>query len=153
MTMDVLTAFERSMKTVMEWISKEVNTEKTHVFFRSYSPVHFRGGTWQTGGHCHLETKPAVSPAGFHDPHLQSSNHIISKALEKLHDRTNVQLLNITFLSQLRKDGHSSLYYLGNGSGPAAIHRQDCSHWCLPGVPDTWNELLYATLIARGYGD
>lgn len=153
MTMDVSTAFERSMKTVMNWISQEINPEKTHIFFRTYSPVHFSGGTWQTGGHCHLETKPAVSPSGFHDPHLRSSNHIISKALEELHDFRNAQLLNITFLSQLRKDGHSSVYYLGDGSGPASIRRQDCSHWCLPGVPDTWNELLYANLIAKGYGD
>lgn len=153
MTMDVSTAFERSMKTVMNWISQEINPEKTHIFFRTYSPVHFSGGTWQTGGHCHLETKPAVSPLGFHDPHLRSSNHIISKALEELHDFKNAQLLNITFLSQLRKDGHSSVYYLGDGSGPASIRRQDCSHWCLPGVPDTWNELLYANLNAKGYGD
>lgn len=153
MTMDFLTAFERSMKTVAEWISSEVNTKKTHVFFRTYSPVHFRGGTWKTGGHCHLEAQPAVSTAGFHDPHLQSSNNVISKVLEPLFHDTNVQLINVTYLSQLRKDGHSSLYYLGNGSGPASIHRQDCSHWCLPGVPDTWNELLSASLIAKGFGD
>jgi hypothetical protein len=24
---------------------------------------------------------------------------------------------------------------------------QDCSHWCLPGIPDSWNELLYSTLL------
>ncbi|KAG6505065.1 hypothetical protein ZIOFF_037413 [Zingiber officinale] len=23
----------------------------------------------------------------------------------------------------------------------------DCSHWCLPGLPDTWNELLFASLL------
>ncbi|KAK9922706.1 hypothetical protein M0R45_031158 [Rubus argutus] len=23
----------------------------------------------------------------------------------------------------------------------------DCSHWCLPGLPDTWNDLLYAALF------
>lgn len=153
MTLDVLTAFERSMKTVMEWIRQEVNTEKTHVFFRTYAPVHFRGGTWKTGGNCHLETQPALSLADFPDPHLWSNNLIVSKALEQLNHKKDVQLLNITYLSQLRKDGHSSLYYLGNGSGPSALSRQDCSHWCLPGVPDTWNELLYAFLIAKGFGD
>ena len=42
MGVDVLTTFERSMKIVMEWIRQEVNTETTHVFFRSYAPVHFR---------------------------------------------------------------------------------------------------------------
>nr|GMD39048.1 protein trichome birefringence-like 41 [Ipomoea batatas] len=40
----------------------------------------------------------------------------------------------------VRKDGHPSIYgYDAKGN--------DCSHWCLPGVPDTWNQLLYATLL------
>uniref|UniRef100_A0A166H5D8 Uncharacterized protein n=1 Tax=Daucus carota subsp. sativus TaxID=79200 RepID=A0A166H5D8_DAUCS len=26
---------------------------------------------------------------------------------------------------------------------------EDCSHWCLPGVPDTWNELLYTLFMKR----
>ncbi|KAM7275004.1 hypothetical protein ACFE04_016870 [Oxalis oulophora] len=37
---------------------------------------------------------------------------------------------------------------------PQAISKQpkiqrdaDCNHWCLPGLPDTWNKLLYASLV------
>ncbi|CAL9062465.1 unnamed protein product, partial [Musa banksii] len=47
-----------------------------------------------------------------------------------------------------RRDGHLSVFYLGS-SGPAPLPKQDCSHWCLPGVPDTWNELLYALILNR----
>lgn len=47
-------------------------------------------------------------------------------------------LLDILLLSQLRKDGHPSTYAGGS---------MDCSHWCLAGVPDTWNQLLYTNLI------
>ncbi|TXG66670.1 hypothetical protein EZV62_007945 [Acer yangbiense] len=50
-----------------------------------------------------------------------------------------VYLLDITLLTQLRKDGHPSIY-----TGSAL---DDCSHWCLAGVPDTWNHLLYAALV------
>jgi len=25
----------------------------------------------------------------------------------------------------------------------------DCSHWCLAGVPDAWNEILYAVLFGN----
>lgn len=57
------------------------------------------------------------------------------------------KVLNITHMSAQRKDGHSSLYYLSPHEGPASTKRQDCSHWCLPGVPDTWNELLYALFL------
>lgn len=61
----------------------------------------------------------------------------------------NINILNITRMTARRKDGHSSLYYLGPKIGPASLRRQDCSHWCLPGVPDTWNELLYAQILKR----
>ncbi|CAI5972322.1 unnamed protein product [Closterium sp. NIES-65] len=41
---------------------------------------------------------------------------------------------------------------VGRGGGGAGGVRvggmtRDCVHWCLPGVPDTWNELLYADLL------
>lgn len=49
-----------------------------------------------------------------------------------------VYLLDLTLLTQLRKDGHPSIYA---GEGSKFI---DCSHWCLAGVPDSWNEILYA---------
>ncbi|KAK6154261.1 hypothetical protein DH2020_008509 [Rehmannia glutinosa] len=52
-----------------------------------------------------------------------------------------VQLLDITNLSLLRKDGHPSIYGLGGRTG------MDCSHWCLAGVPDTWNQILYSLII------
>jgi len=55
-----------------------------------------------------------------------------------------LKVLNVTRMTGQRKDGHSSKYYLGPNEKP---HRQDCSHWCLPGVPDTWNELLYALFL------
>lgn len=56
--------------------------------------------------------------------------------------KLGVRLLDITKLSQLRKDGHPSRF---NGFGG-----MDCTHWCLAGVPDTWNQLLYAELLRSG---
>ncbi|BAT96103.1 hypothetical protein VIGAN_08298600 [Vigna angularis var. angularis] len=46
-------------------------------------------------------------------------------------------------------DGHPSKFR-EPGTPPNAP--QDCSHWCLPGVPDTWNELLYAQLLSEKFG-
>lgn len=60
-----------------------------------------------------------------------------------------LDILNVTNMTSRRKDGHLSLYYQGPKLGPASLFRQDCSHWCLPGVPDTWNELLYAHFLKR----
>lgn len=63
-------------------------------------------------------------------------------------ETVKMEVLNITAMAAQRKDGHPSIYYLGS-VGPAPLHRQDCSHWCLPGVPDTWNELLYALFMKQ----
>ncbi|KAI9182364.1 hypothetical protein LWI28_024639 [Acer negundo] len=48
-----------------------------------------------------------------------------------------------------RKDGYPSLYNQSPEAGPRPLHIQDCSHWCLPGVPDSWNELLYVLFLKR----
>lgn len=66
-------------------------------------------------------------------------------------ETVKLKLLNITAMAAQRNDGHPSLYYLGS-AGLAPINRQDCSHWCLPGVPESWNELLYALFLKHeGY--
>lgn len=42
MEMTVEEAYRRSMETVLQWIEKKINSNKTQVFFRTYAPVHFR---------------------------------------------------------------------------------------------------------------
>lgn len=71
--------------------------------------------------------------------------------------RVPVILLNVTRLTNFRKDGHPSMYgkKIDDGGNKLKVvsstrrRRQDCSHWCLPGVPDAWNELIYASLVFR----
>lgn len=153
MEMSVESAFQRSIQTLVEWIDKEVNLSKTHVLFRSYAPVHFRGGDWKTGGTCHLETLPdfgSLDVSSNNWTHLNAVRNVLSQFSQSSEVKM-MDLLNVTFMTSRRKDGHSSLYYLGPKEGLAPFHRQDCSHWCLPGVPDSWNELLYAFFLKREY--
>lgn len=85
---------------------------------------------------CMGETQPltmSTYPAG---PPPQEA--IVKSTLSSM--SKPVYLLDITFLSQLRKDGHPSKY-----SG--ANFDNDCTHWCLAGIPDTWNQLLYASML------
>lgn len=107
-----------------------------------------RGGDWRTGGNCHQETLPELG-ASLVPSHTWTKYTIFSQAIANSSELREVDVLNVTHMTSRRKDGHSSLYYLGPKGGPAPIRRQDCSHWCLPGVPDTWNELLYALLMKR----
>ncbi|KAI4378878.1 hypothetical protein MLD38_016300 [Melastoma candidum] len=149
MKMKVEDAQKIAMETVLKWIHDNVNANKTKVFFRTFAPVHFSGGDWKNGGSCHEETLPEfghpLAPLETMPPYK------VLKDLLSAHSRTfpsfNLNILNITLMTLQRKDGHPSLYYLGPNAGPAQLHKQDCSHWCLPGIPDTWNELLYAMLV------
>lgn len=79
---------------------------------------------------------------------LQVAKNVISDT------QVPVTLLDITSLSTYRKDAHTSVYTIRQGNlltreqkdDPARY--ADCLHWCLPGVPDTWNELLYASIVS-----
>lgn len=80
---------------------------------------------------------------------------VVENVLQDLKGRgLKVQMLNITQHSEYRKEGHPSIY---RKQWEALAEKQisnpktyaDCIHWCLPGVPDTWNELLYAYVSHR----
>ncbi|XP_022155625.1 protein trichome birefringence-like 10 isoform X2 [Momordica charantia] len=149
MNMSIGNAFRKSIQTVIDWIGKEVNSNKTYVLFRTYSPVHFRGGNWNAGGGCHLETLPDLgSLLDYQGTHFKTVIEVLSERSNKS-QMVKLDLLNVTTMTLSRKDGHPSVYYLGGKTSPAFLHHQDCSHWCLPGVPDSWNELVYALLMKR----
>ncbi|KAJ0093016.1 hypothetical protein Patl1_25436 [Pistacia atlantica] len=141
--MKVEDAYRRSIQTVLQWIDNEVNTSKTQVFFRTYAPVPL-----QTGGTCHLESLPELGTS-LVSPQSWAQFKILTDVLSAHTNTRKFNVLNVTYMTALRKDGHSSLYYLGPDGSPAPLHRQDCSHWCLPGVPDSWNEILYALFLKR----
>ncbi|OIW16575.1 hypothetical protein TanjilG_00060 [Lupinus angustifolius] len=105
-------------------------------------------GTWNEGGNCDMETEPEKDLTKLEkEPYY---NTFISDVVKQMqHGSWKVQFSNITYFSELRKDGHPSKYR-EPGTPPDAP--QDCSHWCLPGVPDTWNELLYAQLLSAKFG-
>lgn len=42
MGMKVDVAYQKSLQTVVNWIQREVDSNRTLVFFRTYAPVHFR---------------------------------------------------------------------------------------------------------------
>ncbi|KAL4370847.1 hypothetical protein HN51_015407 [Arachis hypogaea] len=148
MNLTITDAFRISVETMIDWIAREVNMNKSYVLFRTYSPVHFRGGDWNTGGGCNSETLPDLGalPA-VSDSHSRTIVDVLSEhAGEPV--VMNLDLLNITQMSASRKDGHASVYHIGPDRR-APMQLQDCSHWCLPGVPDSWNEILYALLLKR----
>ncbi|CAM9000754.1 unnamed protein product [Rhodiola kirilowii] len=134
--MDSIAAFYKGLTTWANWVDQNVDSSKTKVFFQGISPTHYRGKEWNsTKKTCNGEQEPLAGstyPAG-----LPEAVAVVKKVLRSM--KTPVYLLDITTLSQLRKDAHPSSFTADSG--------MDCSHWCLPGLPDTWNQLLYTALV------
>ncbi|KAL5720909.1 Protein trichome birefringence-like 35 [Ranunculus cassubicifolius] len=146
--LDGLGAMELAMEAWANWVASKVDSPKKRAFFVTMSPTHLWSREWMPGreGNCYSEKTPidvdGYWGSGSDLPTMQMVERVLSELSAK------VSVLNITQLSEYRKDGHPSIYrkfwetfsekQLANPSSYS-----DCIHWCLPGVPDVWNELLY----------
>jgi hypothetical protein len=103
---------------------------------------------------CFSETQPAISynkklEVGT-DWDLFATAQRVTRSMKKV----PVHFVNITALSEIRKDAHTSVHTLRQGKlltpEQKANPRKfaDCIHWCLPGVPDTWNEFVYGHIVS-----
>ncbi|KAG6735262.1 hypothetical protein POTOM_062193 [Populus tomentosa] len=152
---DMPRVYEMALKTWSDWLEVHVNRTKTQMFFVSMSPTHQKALEWggDGGQNCYNETEPIFKEGYRGEASCPEIMRVVEKTLDDLRTRgLNVQMINITQLSEYRKEGHPSIYrkqweplkeeQVSKPSGYA-----DCIHWCLPGVPDVWNELLYASII------
>ncbi|EXC10441.1 hypothetical protein L484_008607 [Morus notabilis] len=135
--MDRMEAFRKGLTTWANWVNSTVDSRKTRVIFQGISPSHYNGTEWNEPNvtNCGNETQP-ISGSSYLGG-LPRATYVVKDVLNQI--AKPVHLLDITTLSQLRKDGHPSSYN--------AFRGMDCTHWCIAGVQDTWNELLYAALF------
>uniref|UniRef100_A0A0E0MNF8 Trichome birefringence-like C-terminal domain-containing protein n=1 Tax=Oryza punctata TaxID=4537 RepID=A0A0E0MNF8_ORYPU len=123
-----------TIHNVVRWLDDQLPSHPhLKVFYRSLSPRHFFNGEWNTGGTCDSKDPLSKGNSVFR-------NRSDDAEAEGAVRGTGIKFLDITAISQLRDEGHISRYRI-RGRGV-----QDCLHWCLPGVPDTWNEILAAQL-------
>lgn len=121
--------------SIARWLDLQlVSHPRLKAFFRTISPRHFFNGDWNTGGSCD-NTIPLIN--GSEVIQEGSTDTTIEGALKG----TKIKILDITALSQLRDEAHMSRY-----TTRGTLNSSDCLHWCLPGIPDTWNELLVAQI-------
>ncbi|MFS7968792.1 putative PC-Esterase [Helianthus anomalus] len=149
-------AYGRVLKTWSEWVDLNVNPNRTMVFFNSMSPLHIKSSDWNNpdGIKCAKETSPILNTTT--PPSVGTDRRLFTVATNLIQSmKFPVQFLNITTISEYRKDAHTSIYTIRQGKiltdeqkADPAIYA-DCIHWCLPGLPDTWNEFLYTRIVSR----
>lgn len=137
--------------TAIATVRGNLHCDSSRKFNRDFSaPENGSNGTWNTGGSCAGQREPPTINNGRSEEEYSWMNTMIAKMTEdiKSHGR-KARFLNITHMTELRPDGHPA-GHREPGTPPDAP--EDCSHWCLPGVPDVWNQILYAHLLSAGYG-
>ncbi|KAI3901104.1 hypothetical protein MKW92_040651 [Papaver armeniacum] len=105
-------------------------------------PRHFEGGDWDQGGSCQrvkpISADKAEELFSLENNGTNVETRLVNQHLYRALKTSSFQVLDITGLSELRADAHPS-----TAGGKKHV---DCMHWCLPGITDTWNDLLMAYL-------
>ncbi|KAL3617461.1 hypothetical protein CASFOL_037782 [Castilleja foliolosa] len=148
-----LRPLEMALSTWSDWLEMNINRTRTKLFFMSLSPFHYTGETWEEKQNCYNQTEPILKEGYWGAATSRVVMRIVESTIRKLEKRgVKVEYLNITHLSDNRKDAHPSIYrkfpYMISAerlANPKSY--SDCMHWCLPGLPDVWNQILYSYII------
>lgn len=161
MQINNIDAFGVSVETCLTAVATNPNFTGIAIV-RSYSPDHYEGGSWNTGGSCTGKVKPLdeVVRNGFTDTMYGKQVTGFRKAVKNSGKHgSRLKLMDITEPFALRADGHPGPYRNPDPNkktqrGPdGRPPPQDCLHWCMPGPVDTWNEMLLETIQREFAGD
>ncbi|CAI5473651.1 unnamed protein product [Closterium sp. Yama58-4] len=139
-----LNAYKKSLYTVRELLLKHKSSLLS--YYISFSPQHkFEPRYASMPGACgySLPLNQSAAKAFLNN---QAASAITYEAAQRqvFSFPTPVRLIDITEISAARPDGHVGQFGAKGGLPAGQVaERGDCRHWCLPGVPDAWVDLLY----------
>ncbi|CAH9090986.1 unnamed protein product [Cuscuta europaea] len=126
---------------------KAINNLKNYkgvTFLRTFAPSHFEGGEWNDGGTCprHLPLKKNETLLDGTNLEMYLAQMEEFKVAQKEGKMKGLKyrLLDMTYAMLLRPDGHPSRY--GHLPRDNMTLYNDCVHWCLPGLIDSWSDFL-----------
>ncbi|KAL8215629.1 hypothetical protein R6Q57_022466 [Mikania cordata] len=132
--MSTMAAYTTALNTWASWVENMVNTDRTHVFFRTFEGSHWSG---HNGHICKVTQNPLVQSGSNYIEYRSQFSDIIKDVVNNM--SVPVTTMHVTNMGSYRSDAH-----VGTWSDNPTV--PDCSHWCLPGVPDAWNEILFSYL-------
>ncbi|KAI3752955.1 hypothetical protein L2E82_24998 [Cichorium intybus] len=146
---NMLEGLEIVLKNMVGYIEKEF--PKTLKFWRLQSPRHFHGGDWNQNGSCLFdEPLKKFELDLWFDPRNNGVNkeaRLVNGLIIKALEETGIEVVDLTHMSEFRADGHPATW-LGKKDA-VSVWGQDCMHWCLPGVPDTWVNVMWQLIRYR----
>ncbi|TVU37090.1 hypothetical protein EJB05_10381, partial [Eragrostis curvula] len=156
-------AYREVLKTWAKWVDRHIDPNKTTVFFMGMSPNHVVPWVWGNPGgiKCAMETQPILNWTAGKPLDIGTDWRLHGAArgvMGRYLSRVPVEFVDITALSEFRKDAHTSVHTLRQGKLLTPEQQADpktyadCIHWCLPGLPDTWNHFIYAHIVSRPRG-
>ncbi|GJM88344.1 hypothetical protein PR202_ga04397 [Eleusine coracana subsp. coracana] len=144
-----------AFREMLQWVRDNMDFNTTRVFFTSMSPTHGKSQDWggAPGGNCYNETTMVEDPGYWGS----DSRRSVMRVIRGDHGRATAQTCRSpsstsrSCRSTARTRTHPSTRSSGRRPTPEQLADPktyaDCVHWCLPGLQDTWNELLYTKLF------
>ncbi|KAJ0571702.1 putative PMR5 domain, PC-Esterase [Helianthus annuus] len=132
--MSTMAAYTTALNTWASWVENKIDTDRTRVFFRTFEGSHWSGPKGHT---CKVTENPLVQSKSEYSEYRSQFSDIIREVVNNM--TVPVTVMHVTPMGSYRSDAHVGIWS-DNPTVP------DCSHWCLPGVPDAWNEILFSYL-------
>ncbi|CAI7756641.1 unnamed protein product [Closterium sp. NIES-54] len=127
-------ALRRAMKTVRETL--QAANFRGMPMFLSYTATHYQA-SFPPQDSMH-DCMGAKSPVGDDVVAYAEKNTFFMKArniLRSVMRKSRFKIVDVTRATLYRPDAHLQKY--GEES-------EDCSHWCVPGVPDSWTDIVFS---------
>ncbi|OAY64122.1 Protein trichome birefringence-like 33 [Ananas comosus] len=103
-------AYELALRSMVEWVEENMDPHNSRVFFTTMSPTHWRSREWggDPNGNCFNQTTPIEDPTYWGEDSSKSMMRVVAEALSST--TVPITILNITQLSEYRKDAHPQIY-------------------------------------------
>ncbi|KAJ3176636.1 hypothetical protein HDU87_004964 [Geranomyces variabilis] len=128
---DFYQAYTQIIRSALALLLPQLESQHAKLIFRTSPVRHFQNGDYSSDGSCpdlvpNFNASAITYFGGFAET-LQNE-----KLKEILAATPGVSMLDAAEIAFARADAHRS--------------ETDCSHYCLPGVPDFWNEVLLQSI-------